>query len=276
MPCVSASVIKVLYLRTIINLDYFCRIIVKYISSKKNIISHYRDLFKLGLPIMVGQLGIIVLSLADTMMVGRYGTDELGAAGFVNNMFNLVIVFATGFSYGLTPVVGSMWGRNERKSIGRILKNALYVNAVTAFGLMGLMYVLYLNIHRLGQPEDLLPLMRPYYITLLVSIIFVMLFNAFKQFSDGITDTVTPMCILLGGNLVNILGNWILIYGKLGFPELGLLGAGVATLSSRILMLFVFAVIFFFSPRYAEYRSGFLTDMPTVPISVCSAKWECQ
>lgn len=99
---------------------------------------------------MVGQLGIIVLSLADTMMVGRYGTEELGAAGFVNNMFNLVIVFATGFSYGLTPVVGSMWGRNESSSIGRILKNALYVNAVTAFGLMGLMYVLYLNIHRLG------------------------------------------------------------------------------------------------------------------------------
>lgn len=231
---------------------------MKYINGGNSLISHYRDLFKLGLPIMIGQLGIIVLSVADTMMVGRYGTDELGAAGFVNNMFNLVIVFATGFSYGLTPVVGSLWGRNERKAIGRILKNALFVNAVTAFALMGLMSVLYLNIHRLGQPEAILPLMRPYYIVLLVSIIFVMLFNAFKQFSDGITDTVTPMCILLGGNFINILGNWILIYGKFGFPELGLLGAGVATLFSRILMLLVFAVTFFVSPRYAEYRQGFL------------------
>lgn len=231
---------------------------MKYISSKNSIASHYRDLFRLGLPIMVGQLGIIVLSVADTMMVGRYGTAELGAAGFVNNMFNLVIVFATGFSYGLTPVVGSMWGRNESNAIGRILKNALYVNAATAFVLMGLMYVLYLNIHRLGQPEALLPLMRPYYIVILVSIIFVMLFNAFKQFSDGISDTVTPMCILLGGNFINIVGNWVLIYGKLGFPELGLLGAGVATLSSRILMLLVFAAIFFFSGRYAGYRRGFL------------------
>lgn len=71
---------------------------------------------------MVGQLGIIVLSLADTMMVGRYGTDELGAAGFVNNMFNLVIVFATGFSYGLTPVVGSMWGEMRAAQSGGFLK----------------------------------------------------------------------------------------------------------------------------------------------------------
>lgn len=241
-----------------LNISLVCRILMKYISSKNSLTSHYRNLIKLGLPIMVGQLGIIVLSIADTMMVGRYGTEELGAAGFVNNMFNLVIVFATGFSYGLTPVVGSMWGRNESNAIGRILKNALYVNAMTAFALMGLMSVLYLNIHRLGQPESLLPLMRPYYIVLLVSIIFVMLFNAFKQFSDGISDTVTPMYILLGGNFVNILGNWILIYGKFGFPELGLLGAGMSTLSSRILMLLVFVVIFFFSPRYAKYRRGFL------------------
>ena len=206
---------------------------------------------------MIGQLGIIILSFADTMMVGRCGTAELGAASFVNNMFNLVIVFSTGFSYGLTPFVGNHYGRGENASVGRILKNALAVNAVVAAGLMALMFILYLNIHRLGQPAELLPLMRPYYIVLLISLLFVLLFNAFKQFADGITDTVTPMAILLGGNVVNILLNWILIYGNWGMPRMGLLGAGVATLTARILMLLCFVVVFFAAKRYRPYVQGF-------------------
>lgn len=219
---------------------------------------HYKELAKLGLPIMVGQLGVIILGFADTMMVGRYGTADLAAASFVNNMFNLVIIFSTGFSYGLTPVVGGLFGRGEHLQIGRTLKNSLAVNAVMSLILMLIMCVLYLNIHRLGQPQELLPLMRPYYLVLLVSLLFVLLFNAFKQFSDGITDTVTPMYILLGGNVLNIFGNWLLIYGNLGFPEMGLLGAGIATLFSRIMMLVVFVVIFFTAKRYAVYREGFI------------------
>jgi len=206
---------------------------------------------------MIGQLGIIILSFADTMMVGRCGTAELGAASFVNNMFNLVIVFSTGFSYGLTPFVGNHYGRGENASVGRILKNALAVNAVVAAGLMALMFVLYLNIHRLGQPAELLPLMRPYYIVLLVSLLFVLLFNAFKQFADGITDTVTPMVILLGGNVVNIFLNWILIYGKWGMPRMGLLGAGIATMTARILMLLCFVAVFFTAKRYRPFVRGF-------------------
>lgn len=220
--------------------------------------NHYSALLKLGLPIMLGQLGVIVLSFADTMMVGRYSTDSLGAASFVNNMFNLVIVFSTGFSYGLTPVVGGMFGRKESSGIGETLKNGLVVNGIMALVLTMIMFVIYLNMHRLGQPEELLPLMRPYYLVLLSSLVPVLLFNAFKQFSEGITDTMTPMYILIGGNVFNIIGNWLLIYGKAGFPEMGLLGAGVATLVSRILMPLVFFMIFMFSDRYRVYREGFI------------------
>ena len=214
-------------------------------------------MIKLGLPIMIGQLGIIILSFADTMMVGRCGTAELAAASFVNNMFNLVIVFSTGFSYGLTPVVGNHYGRGECSSVGRVLKNGLAVNAMVALGLMLLMGLLYLNIHRLGQPTELLPLMRPYYIVLLISLLFVLLFNAFKQFADGITDTVTPMFVLLGGNVLNIFLNWVLIYGKLGAPAMGLLGAGIATLTSRVAMLLAFALVFITARRYRPYVQGF-------------------
>ena len=207
-------------------------------------ITHYKALFKLGIPIVIGQLGMIILGFADTLMIGHHSTEDLGAASFVNNMFNLAIIFATGFSYGLTPIVGSLFGRGEQKAVGRTLKNALLVNGLIGILLTLIMGTLYLNIHRLGQPEELLPLMRPYYIVLLISLIFVMLFNAFKQFADGITDTKTPMWLLIGGNVLNIIGNWLLIYGHFGFPEMGLLGAGIATLSSRILMLMVFIALF--------------------------------
>lgn len=220
--------------------------------------NHYKALFKLGIPIVIGQLGMIVLGFADTLMIGRHSTEDLAAASFVNNMFNLAIIFATGFSYGLTPIVGKLFGNKEYPAVGQTLKNSLWVNGMIGLLLMVLMGTLYLNLHRLGQPEELLPLMRPYYITLLVSLLFVMLFNAFKQFSDGITETQMPMWLLIGGNLLNIIGNWILIYGHFGFPEMGLTGAGIATLTSRFLMLTTFTGIFFKAKRYRIYKHGFL------------------
>ena len=219
---------------------------------------HYKALFKLGIPIVVGQLGMIVLGFADTLMIGHHSTEELGAASFVNNMFNLATIFATGFSYGLTPIVGSLFGSGKQKEMGCTLRNALWANGLMGILLTLIMGALYLNLHRLGQPEELLPPIRSYYLVLLVSLISVLLFNAFKQFADGITDTKTPMWILVGGNLMNILGNWVLIYGCLGFPEMGLVGAGIATLTSRVLMLVAFIGIFLYAKRYRPYKEGFV------------------
>ena len=220
--------------------------------------THYKELLRLGLPIIIGQIGIIFVSFADTIMVGQHGTADLGAASFVNNMFNLAIIFATGFSYGLTPIVGRLFGGNEKKSIGNTLRNALFANGCIALLLIAAMAILYMNIGNLGQPEELLGLMRPYYLVLLMTMPFIMLFNAFKQFADGITDTKTSMWILLTGNVLNIVGNYILIFGKLGLPELGLLGAGISTLISRMAMLAIFMYIFFRSKRYEVYAQGFM------------------
>ncbi|NDV59900.1 MATE family efflux transporter [Bacteroides sp. 519] len=218
---------------------------------------HYKALFVLGVPIVIGQLGMIILGFADTLMIGQHSTNGLAAASFVNNLFNLAIIFSTGFSYGLTPIVGGMYGQKKLTSAGQALKNSILANMLIALLLTLIMFLLYLFIDKLRQPEELLPLIRPYYIILLISLVFVMLFNSFKQFADGITDTQTAMWILLGGNTLNIIGNYVLIYGKLGFPELGLVGAGVSTLISRILMVMVFAFIFFTAKRFAEYRVGF-------------------
>lgn len=218
---------------------------------------HYKALFFLGLPIVIGQIGVIVLGFADTLMIGHHSTPELGAASFVNNVFTLCIIFSTGFSYGLTPIVGSLYGNHRFAEAGQALRCSLVANVLVSLLLTFIMTIVYFNVERLGQPEELMPLIKPYFLVLLVSLIFVMLFNGFKQFTDGITDTKTAMWILLGGNVLNIIGNYILINGKLGFPELGLLGAGISTLFSRILMVVVFAMIVLRSRRFIRYRIGF-------------------
>lgn len=220
--------------------------------------SHYRALLYLGLPIVIGQIGVIVLGFADTLMIGHHSTNELAAASFVNNVFNLAIIFSTGFSYGLTPIVGSLYGNRQFAPAGQALRCSLLANFLISLLLTALMGILFLNVEHLGQPVELMPLIKPYYLVLLSSLVFVLLFNGFKQFTDGITDTRTSMWILLGGNLLNIIGNYILINGHLGFPELGLLGAGISTLFSRIVMVVVFVFIFLRSRRFVRYKVGFI------------------
>lgn len=229
-------------------------------SQPTSYLDHYRKLITLGVPIIIGQIGMIVLGFADTIMIGHHSTEELGAASFVNNLFNLVIIGSTGFAYGLTPIIGQLFGHNDRPAIGGKLKNALLTNFVVAIIFMLGMTVLFFNIDNLNQPAELIPLIKPYYLVLLGSLIFILLFNAFRQFADGIMDTRISMWILLIGNLIHIVLNYALIYGAAGLPELGLFGAGISTLISRFLMLAMFVAIFLYLPRYSEYRKGFFSS----------------
>ncbi len=219
--------------------------------------SHYAATLKLGLPIAIGQVGVIVLGFADTMMVGRYATDALAAAAFVNNLFTLVTFLLMGYSYGLTPLVSAHFGRGQHHRAGFLLKSALAANAVYGALLISMMGALYFFVDRMGQPAELLPLIRPYYLVILTSMVFVLIFNVLRQFTDGLTRTSTGMWILLGGNLLNIAGNYLLIHGIGPFPELGLLGAGISTCFSRIAMALVLAGIIAFGPSYRSYRLGF-------------------
>ena len=206
---------------------------------------------------MLGQLGIIIVGFADNSMVGHHSGIELAAASFVNNFFNLAFIFGMGFSYGLTPIIGGLFADKRLEKAGETLRNSLFINLLVGLSLMLCMLALLLNLDRLGQPEELRPYIIPYYIIQLFSIPFVMLFNAFKQFSDGTTDTLTPMWIMLSANVLNIIGNYILIYGHFGAPELGLTGAGISTLASRVFMCLVFVGLFAFHARYRVYWRGF-------------------
>ena len=140
---------------------------------------HYKETMRLGIPIMLGQLGIIIVGFADNIMVGHHSTDELAAASFVNNFFNLVFIAGMGFSYGLTPIIGNHYAREEYAEAGQMLRNSLFINFIVGILLSLFMLVLLLNIHILKQPEELMPYIIPYYILQLFSVIFTLLFNAF-------------------------------------------------------------------------------------------------
>ena len=219
---------------------------------------NYKSLLRLAIPIIVGQLGAIITGLADTIMVGQHSTDELAASSFVNNVLNTFIIFGTGFSFALTPLVGENLARDKKYVVSAWLKNGIAANFILSIVLVAILTLLYFNIGYLGQPEELMPLIRPYYIVSMVSVIFIMLANSFRQFVEGITDPSVSMWILLVGNLLNILGNYILIYGKLGCPEMGLIGAGYSTLFSRIFMFVMFVLVFLMRPSYKAYRKGFM------------------
>lgn len=211
------------------------------------------EILKIGLPIMLGQACVIILAFADNIMIGWHSVDELAASSFVNNILNLLIMTELGFAAGMTPIIGSHNGRGDVASVGLTLRNGLVVNGLIGLASVVLLAVVYALLGYFGQEPELLPLIRPYFVIVGISTLFSLGFNTLKQFTDGICRPVVSMVFLLLGNVVNIFGNWVLIYGKLGFPEMGLVGAGISTLFSRILIFAAFLLYILFSKSLRQY-----------------------
>ena len=213
----------------------------------------YPALLRLGIPITIAQIGFTLQGLADTLMVGRHSAHELAAAGFVNSVFNMAILLMIGYSMSAVSRIGALYSQGRKREIITVFKSSLVTNLLQGLLITGLLTCVYFCLPMMGQSEDLLPLMQNYYIILLPSMPLMALYNAFKPFLDSINDTKTSMWIMLAGNAWNIIFNWILIYGHLGFPEMGIEGAAWATASSRLFMLILFVIVVFFTPRYKDY-----------------------
>ena len=220
----------------------------------------YKSLLKIGFPVLVTQLGVIIVSFADTMMVGAYGLNELAAAAFVNSLFLIAGVMLMGFSGGVTPLIGALYGRGEHEEGGRTLRAALQVNLGMAMIFTIIMVIIYFFLDRFGQDEELLPPAREYYLIILFSLIPLAIFNCFQQTANGCTDTATPMWIILISDVMNIIGNYLLIFGKFGCPELGLAGAGWSTLVSRVFIAVAIVVVFAIEKRYKIYWQTMFQD----------------
>lgn len=212
-----------------------------------------REILRIGLPIMLGQACVIILAFADNIMIGWHSVDELAASSFVNNVMNLFILTELGFATGMTPMIGADNGTGNIKGIGITVKNGLMTNGIIGGISIILLTIIYFCLDHFGQAPELMPYIKPYFAIIGTSTLFALGFNVLKQFTDGICRPMISMTLLMIGNLLNIFGNWVLIYGKLGFPEMGLTGAGISTLVSRALILLVFIVFIFKSKKMNEY-----------------------
>lgn len=212
-----------------------------------------REILRIGLPIMLGQACVIILAFADNIMIGWHSVDELAASSFVNNVMNLFILTELGFATGMTPMIGADNGTGNIKGIGITVKNGLVTNGIIGGISIILLTIIYFCLDHFGQAPELMPYIKPYFAIIGISTLFALGFNVLKQFTDGICRPMISMTLLMIGNLLNIFGNWVLIYGKLGFPEMGLTGAGISTLVSRALILLVFIVFIFKSKKMNEY-----------------------
>ena len=220
----------------------------------------------LGLPILVSELGHIATGFADNIMVGHYSTQAIASASMVNNVFNIPYLACIGFAFGITPLVGMRFAQKNGKAVGSLLRNGVIVNLIFAAVISAIMLGVYAFIDQMGQPDELIPLIKPYFIINLLGIIPVAVFNVFAQWSYGVKQTRLPMWITLASNIVNVTGNYILIFGKFGAPEMGLAGAGISTLISRVMLPLValFALL-----RLRHYRQ-FVADVRQSAVSAKS------
>jgi len=215
---------------------------------------HYKTTIKLALPVIIGQLGQIMVSVADSIMVGQLGTIPLAAAAFANSIFIVVLVFGMGLAYGLTPLVATAAGMNRKHIQGVLLRQSFYLNILVALALTGIMLGSIPIFPFLGQEQEVIEQAKNYYLILSATILPIMLYLAFKQFAEGLADTKNAMIISIACNIVNVGLNYILIYGHMGFPRLELEGAGIATFIARVLMLVLMAYYVLKAKKFNVYQ----------------------
>lgn len=217
----------------------------------------YRRNLKLAGPIVLSQLGGTVVQLIDTLMVGRLGTKELAAVSFASSVFIIAFVFANGILFGATPLVGVSYVRGERNRLVSLFQNNILLALTGAVVISGVLLCVAKLLPHMGQPDEVVRLATPYFMLLIAGVLPLMLFTAVKQFLEGLGNTAAAMIINIGANLLNVLLNYVLIFGYWGFPALGIIGAGIATLISRLAMPMAYFVLLRVRAEWWSYCSKF-------------------
>lgn len=213
--------------------------------------SHFNKTLNLAYPVMLSQLGHIMVGIVDSIMVGQIGSAELAASAFANGFLGVFLMFGIGISYGITPLVAQADGQSDAGKITRLLRHGIILCGTVGILLFILLFGASYLFPFMDQPEAVVALGTPYFLIIAASLIPLMIFQNFRQFSEGLSVTKPTMYITIVANLVNVLLNYLLIYGKFGFPEMGLNGAGWATLVSRVLMALGLC---FFVMRYDQFK----------------------
>lgn len=219
--------------------------------------SHIRPNFLLAYPVMLSMLGQVMTGVADSIMIGWTGATPLAASSFANIFFSIPLFFGIGVSYAITPLVAQADGANDTRKVIDTLKNGTLINLVTGIILVGFIFSIEPFMHRMGQPQEVVTLGIPYLNIVTLSILPTMIFQTYRQFAEGLQRTRVAMIIVVLSNLVNIALNYVLIFGHYGFPEMGLNGAGWATLIARCLMALGMLVYVFYGRKFQAFTAGF-------------------
>jgi len=208
---------------------------------------------KLAFPVILGMLGHMFVSFADNVMVGQLGAAELAAVSLGNSFFFIAMSLGIGFASAITPIVAE--ADSAKNPVG--VKNALKHGLILCGLLSGILYSLMLLakpvMRNMDQPLEVVDLAIPYLDIIAISIIPLVIFEALKRFSDGLSNTKHPMYATIVANIINVTINYLLIFGSFGFPKLGIIGAGIGTLISRVIMVIFLWIIFTKNKRFKLY-----------------------
>lgn len=212
---------------------------------------HFRETVRLAWPVVVSQLSHTMVQLADAYFVGNTGSeDALATISFANAVFVIVLVTGIGLTMGLTPLVAQAMGKgHEEGYLGKLLANSLFLNLSVGLGLSMLLVGLVPLLPYFGQSEAVTRLSGPVLSILAASLIPVMGYQALRQWMEGQGLPNLPMAVSIGANGVNILLNWVLVYGNWGAAPMGVNGSALATLIARLLMVAGMAAIVFTQPN---------------------------
>ena len=206
------------------------------------ILSNYTKEFnynlKLAYPVILGMLGHTLVAFVDNVMVGQLGTAELAAVSLANSFMFIAMSLGIGFSTAITPLVAKADGEGNFQYGKSTFKHGFFLCVILSFLLFFGVFLSKPILYVMQQPQEVVELAIPYLNLVAASLIPLIVFQSFKQFSDGMSMTKYPMIATLIANIINVVLNYLFIFGKFGFPELGIVGAAIGTLVSRIIMVF--------------------------------------
>ena len=216
-------------------------------------IRHYKETLKLAFPIIMSQLSHIVIMITDNIVVGRYHTDALAAASLANGIMITVMLFGLGITFGITPLVAAAEATKKYHECVKLLRHGSLLYLLISLGLFLVVFLTSLFLEYFGQPPHVTELARPFLVLQGISMVPSLIFQCLKQFMEGTSNPREPMYVAMGGEVINVLLNIILVFGWMGAPELGLLGAGIGTLVAKTLMAVAVVVVFFRMKKFDIY-----------------------
>ena len=186
---------------------------------------------------MAGMIGHTLVQFFDNVMVGQLGPAELAAVSLGNSFVFIAMSIGIGFSTAVTPLVAEADGEGNTTKGKQVFKHGLFLCTVLGILLFLMVFFAKPLMHTMNQPEEVVVLAIPYLNLVAFSLVPLIMFQALKQFSDGLSQTKYPMYATILANVVNVALNYVLIFGKFGFPQMGVVGAAIGTLASRLIML---------------------------------------